>query len=97
MTGDLVKAMMQTACPIVVAIDGICVGAGAIMAMASDLRIATPEAKTAFLFNRVGLGGVQNPVYLSGRKIHRRAETLDADTFDQGREVLKAVRLEAFR
>lgn len=58
MTGDVVKAMMQAACPIIAAIDGICVGAGAIMAMASDLRLATPEAKTAFLFNRVGLGGV---------------------------------------
>ncbi len=58
MTGDVVKAMMKTAMPIIAAIDGICVGAGAILAMASDLRIATPEAKTAFLFNRVGLGGV---------------------------------------
>jgi enoyl-CoA hydratase/carnithine racemase len=58
MTGDVVKAMMKSAQPIIAAIDGICVGAGAILAMASDLRIATPGAKTAFLFNRVGLGGV---------------------------------------
>jgi enoyl-CoA hydratase/carnithine racemase len=43
--------------PIVAAIDGVCVGAGAIVAMASDIRIATPEAKTAFLFSRVGLAG----------------------------------------
>ncbi|MDG2534192.1 enoyl-CoA hydratase family protein [Sphingomonas sp. HITSZ_GF] len=57
MTGDLVKAMRACPQPIVAAIDGICVGAGAIMAMASDLRLATPGAKTAFLFTRVGLAG----------------------------------------
>ena len=57
MTGDLVKAMMHCGKPIIAAIDGICVGAGAIIAMASDLRIATPDAKVAFLFNRVGLAG----------------------------------------
>jgi enoyl-CoA hydratase/carnithine racemase len=57
MTGDLVKAMRACPQPIVAAINGICVGAGAIMAMASDLRLATPEAKTAFLFTRVGLAG----------------------------------------
>jgi enoyl-CoA hydratase/carnithine racemase len=57
MTGDLVKAMRACSQPIVAAIDGICVGAGAIVAMASDLRLATPEAKTAFLFTRVGLAG----------------------------------------
>jgi enoyl-CoA hydratase/carnithine racemase len=57
MTGDLVKAMRVCPQPIVAAIDGICVGAGAIMAMAADLRLATPEAKTAFLFTRVGLAG----------------------------------------
>jgi enoyl-CoA hydratase/carnithine racemase len=57
MTGDLVKAMR--ACPqvVIAAMDGICAGAGAIIAMISDLRIATPEAKTAFLFTRVGLAG----------------------------------------
>jgi enoyl-CoA hydratase/carnithine racemase len=57
MTGEVVKAMR--ACPqaIIAAVDGVCAGAGAIMAMASDLRIGTPNAKIAFLFNRVGLGG----------------------------------------
>lgn len=57
MTGDLVKAMRACPQPIVAALDGICVGAGAIMAMASDIRIATPATKTAFLFTRVGLAG----------------------------------------
>jgi enoyl-CoA hydratase/carnithine racemase len=57
MTGDLVKAMLACGKPIVAGVDGICVGAGAIVAMASDLRLGTPEAKTAFLFTRVGLAG----------------------------------------
>lgn len=57
MTGDLVKAMRACPQPIIAALDGICVGAGAIMAMASDIRIATPATKTAFLFTRVGLAG----------------------------------------
>ena len=57
MTGDLVKAMRACPQPIVAALDGVCVGAGAILAMASDLRLATPETKTAFLFTRVGLAG----------------------------------------
>lgn len=57
MTGDLVKAMRGCPQPIISAIDGICAGAGAIIAMASDMRIATPKAKTAFLFTRVGLAG----------------------------------------
>ncbi len=57
MTGDLVKAMLGCGKPIIAAVDGICVGAGAIIAMAADLRLATPEAKTAFLFTRVGLAG----------------------------------------
>lgn len=57
MTGDLVKAMRKCPQQIITAIDGICAGAGAILAMASDLRLATPEAKTAFLFTRVGLAG----------------------------------------
>ncbi len=57
MTGDLVKAMLHCGKPIISAIDGVAVGAGAIIAMASDLRIATPTAQTAFLFNRVGLAG----------------------------------------
>ena len=57
MTGDLVKAMNACGKPIVAAVDGVAAGAGAIIAMASDLRIATPRAKVAFLFNRVGLAG----------------------------------------
>src|SRR5690606_17690688 len=57
MTGDLVKAMR--ACPqtIIAAVDGVCAGAGAIIAMASDLRCGTPQSKVAFLFVRVGLAG----------------------------------------
>ncbi len=57
MTGDVVKAMRACPQPIVAAVDGVCAGAGAIIAMASDLRIGTPGAKIAFLFNRVGLAG----------------------------------------
>ncbi len=57
MTGDLVKAMRHCPQPIIAAVDGVSVGAGAIISMSSDLRYATPEAKTAFLFNRVGLAG----------------------------------------
>jgi len=57
MTGDLVKAMRACPQPIVAAVDGVCAGAGAIMAMASDLRLGTARSKTAFLFNRVGLAG----------------------------------------
>ncbi|MBM7067020.1 enoyl-CoA hydratase family protein [Actibacterium sp. 188UL27-1] len=57
MTGDLVKAIVHCGKPVIAAIDGVCVGAGAIIAMASDLRIATPAAKCAFLFTRVGLAG----------------------------------------
>jgi enoyl-CoA hydratase/carnithine racemase len=57
MTGDLVKAMLACGKPIIAAVDGVAVGAGAIIAMASDLRLATPEAKCAFLFTRVGLAG----------------------------------------
>ncbi len=57
MTGDLVKAMIGCGKPIIAAVDGVAVGAGAIIAMASDLRLATPSAKCAFLFTRVGLAG----------------------------------------
>jgi enoyl-CoA hydratase/carnithine racemase len=57
MTGEVVKAMRACPQPIVAAIDGVCAGAGAIIAMASDLRIGTAGAKVAFLFNRVGLAG----------------------------------------
>jgi enoyl-CoA hydratase/carnithine racemase len=57
MTGDLVKAMRACPQPVVAAVDGVCAGAGAILAMASDFRLGTPRAKTAFLFTRVGLAG----------------------------------------
>ncbi len=57
MTGDLVKTMRNCPQPIIAAIDGVCAGAGAIMAMASDMRLGTARSKTAFLFNRVGLAG----------------------------------------
>ena len=57
MTGDLVKAMRACPQPIVAAIDGVCAGAGAILAMASDLRCGTARSKVAFLFVRVGLAG----------------------------------------
>ncbi|MRD45864.1 enoyl-CoA hydratase family protein [Caenimonas koreensis DSM 17982] len=57
MTGDLVKAMRACPQPIVAAINGVCAGAGAIIAMASDMRLGTARSKTAFLFNRVGLAG----------------------------------------
>jgi enoyl-CoA hydratase/carnithine racemase len=57
MTGELVKAMRAAPQPIVAAVDGVCAGAGAIIAMASDIRIGTPRAKVAFLFNKVGLAG----------------------------------------
>ena len=57
MTGELVKAMRASPQPIVAAVDGICAGAGAIIAMASDLRLGTERAKVGFLFNKVGLAG----------------------------------------
>jgi enoyl-CoA hydratase/carnithine racemase len=57
MTGDLVKAMRQCPQPIIAAVEGVCAGAGAILAMASDLRYGAPSAKVAFLFVRVGLAG----------------------------------------
>ena len=57
MTGELVKAMRACPQPIVAAVDGICAGAGAILAMASDLRLGTTRSKVAFLFTRVGLSG----------------------------------------
>jgi enoyl-CoA hydratase/carnithine racemase len=57
MTGDVVKAMRHCPQPVVAAIDGVCAGAGAILAMACDIRLGTPRSKTAFLFNRVGLAG----------------------------------------
>ena len=57
MTGNLVRAMRNCPQPVIAAVEGVCAGAGAILAMASDLRIASPGAKTAFLFTRVGLSG----------------------------------------
>lgn len=57
MTGDVVKAMRACPQPIIAAIDGVCAGAGAILAMSSDMRLGTARSKTAFLFNRVGLAG----------------------------------------
>jgi enoyl-CoA hydratase/carnithine racemase len=57
MTGDLIKAMRECPQPIITAIDGVCVGAGAMLALASDFRYGTPTCKTAFLFVRVGLAG----------------------------------------
>jgi enoyl-CoA hydratase/carnithine racemase len=57
MTGELVRAMRACPQPIIAAIDGVCVGAGAMIALFSDIRLGTPQAKTAFLFTRVGLAG----------------------------------------
>jgi enoyl-CoA hydratase/carnithine racemase len=57
MTGDVVKAMLHCPQPIVAAVEGVCAGAGAMLALFSDLRIGAPDAKVAFLFNRVGLAG----------------------------------------
>ena len=57
MTSDLVRAMRACPQPIVAAVDGVCAGAGAIMAMASDIRLTAPNSRTAFLFTRVGLSG----------------------------------------
>jgi enoyl-CoA hydratase/carnithine racemase len=57
MTGDLVKAMRHCPQPVIAAVDGVCAGAGAIVAMAADLRYGAPDAKVAFLFTRVGLAG----------------------------------------
>jgi len=57
MTGDLVKAMRACPQPIIAAVDGVCAGAGAILALSSDIRIGTARSKTAFLFTRVGLAG----------------------------------------
>jgi enoyl-CoA hydratase/carnithine racemase len=57
MTGDLVKAIKACPQPVIAAVDGVCVGAGAMIALYADMRLGTPEAKTAFLFTRVGLAG----------------------------------------
>jgi len=57
MTGDLVRNMLHCGKPVIAAVDGVCAGAGAALAMAADMRLGTPGARTAFLFNRVGLAG----------------------------------------
>ncbi|MFO1469160.1 MAG: enoyl-CoA hydratase family protein [Steroidobacteraceae bacterium] len=57
MTGDLVKAIRGCPQPVIAAVEGVCAGAGAILAMCSDIRLSTPDSKTAFLFTRVGLAG----------------------------------------
>jgi enoyl-CoA hydratase/carnithine racemase len=57
MTGDVVKAMRACPQPVIAAVDGVCAGAGAILAMSSDIRLTSPRSKTAFLFTRVGLAG----------------------------------------
>lgn len=57
LTGELVRAMRDCPQPIVAAVDGVCAGAGAVLAMASDIRLGTPRSKVAFLFSRVGLSG----------------------------------------
>jgi enoyl-CoA hydratase/carnithine racemase len=57
MTGDLVKFLKACPQPVIAAVDGVCVGAGAMIALYADLRLGTPRAKTAFLFTRVGLAG----------------------------------------
>ena len=71
MTGDLVKAMRHCPQPIVAAVDGVCAGAGAILAMASDFRLGTPRAKTAFLFTRVGLGRLRHGRLRAAAADHR--------------------------
>jgi enoyl-CoA hydratase/carnithine racemase len=92
MTGDLVLAMRMCPQPVVAAIEGTCAGAGAMLALASDLRIGTPSAKTAFLFVRVGLAGCDmGACTLLPRVIGqgRAAELLytgRAMTADEGRE-----------
>jgi enoyl-CoA hydratase/carnithine racemase len=68
MTGDLVKAMLHCGKPIIAAVDGTAAGAGAIIAMVADLRLATPQAQVAFLFNRVGLAQriASGPTFANG-------------------------------
>jgi len=64
MTGDLIKAIRACPQPVIAAIDGICVGAGAAIAMAADMRFGTARSKTAFLFTRVGLAGCDMGAFL---------------------------------
>ena len=74
MTGDLVKAMRACPQPIVAAVDGVCAGAGAILAMASDLRFGTSRSKVAFLFVRVGLAGCRHGRVHDPAAHHRRRD-----------------------
>jgi len=93
MTGDLVKAMRQCPLPEVAAIDGICAGAGAAIAMAADLRVGTARSRTAFLFARVGLAGCDmGACALLPRIIGqgRAAELLLTGRFMQGKEAHEA-------
>jgi enoyl-CoA hydratase/carnithine racemase len=71
MTGDLVKAMRHCPQPVIAAVDGVCAGAGAIMAMASDMRLGTARSKLAFLFTRVGLAGCDGHLTCSLRDARR--------------------------
>src|SRR5258707_6807702 len=84
MTGELVKAMRACPQPIVAAVEGICAGAGAIVAMASDMRLAATGAKVAFLFNKVGLAGCDiGACAILPRVIRqsRGSQLLDTDRF----------------
>ena len=85
MTGDLVKAMRACPQPIVAAVDGVCAGAGAILAMASDLRYGTARSKIAFLFVRVGLAGADMGAHLARHDLNvevRRTVLGDIDVAD---------------
>jgi enoyl-CoA hydratase/carnithine racemase len=92
MTGDLVKTMRACPQPIIAAVDGVCAGAGAILAMASDLRYGTPRSKVAFLFVRVGLAGADMGACAILPRIigHGRAsELLFTGRFMSGEEALR--------
>ena len=89
MTGDLVKAMRAAPQPIVAAIDGICAGAGAILAMASDLRFGTARSKVAFLFVRVGLGRLRYG-RVRDASAHRRARARRGTALHRPRDAGRA-------
>lgn len=92
MTGDLVKAMRACPQPIVAAVDGVCAGAGAILAMASDIRLGTERSKVAFLFVRVGLSGADMGACAMLPRIigqGRAAELLYTGRFMGGEEALR--------
>jgi len=86
MTGELLKAMRHCPQPIVAAVDGVCAGAGAILAMGSDLRLGTPRARVSFLFVRVGLSGADMGACailprIVGQEPLRRDDRIDAGLF----------------